>query len=156
MTFLLLVLFLQTTDCPMHHQHMVDARHDTFGMSHDTTQHAFRLLADGGAIELRSLTKDDQVAAIQKHMREVTSDFSRGDFEKPLFVHGVMPDGAARMKELGAAITYTFEALPDGGRIRITTTNAEALKAVHEFLRFQIKDHGTKDSTTVIPPDTPS
>lgn len=149
MITLLLAIFLQTTDCPMHHQHMVDARHDTFGMSHDSTEHSFRLLADGGAIELRSLTKDAQIAAIQKHMREVTSDFSRGDFAKPLFVHGVMPDGAARMKELGDAITYKFEELPDGGRIRITTTNADALKAVHDFLRFQIKDHGTKDSGTV-------
>src|SRR5947207_11391335 len=128
MIALLLAIFLQTTDCPLHHQHMVDARHDTFGMSHDSTEHSFRLLADGGAIELRSLTKDAQIAAIQKHMREVTSDFSRGDFAKPLFVHGAMPDGAARMKELGDAITYKFEELPDGGRIRITTTNADALK----------------------------
>jgi hypothetical protein len=146
MTFLLLALFLQTTDCPMHHQHMVDARHDTFGMSHDTTQHSFRLFADGGAIELRTVNADAKTAeAIQNHMSEVTADFSKGDFEKPLFVHGVMPDGAARMKELGDAISYSFEKLPDGGRIRITTKNADALKAVHEFLRFQIKDHGTKD-----------
>ncbi|HJW95141.1 MAG TPA: hypothetical protein VJ901_16110 [Thermoanaerobaculia bacterium] len=124
---------------------MADARHDTFGMSHETSQHSFRLFADGGAIELRG----DAAAAIQKHMREVTSDFSRGDFAKPLFVHGVMPDGAAHMKELGDAIAYKFEELPEGGRIRITTTNADALKAVHEFLRFQIKDHGTKDSGTI-------
>lgn len=150
MTFLLLALFLQTTDCPMHHQHMVDARHDTFGMSHDTTQHSFRLFADGGAIELRTVNADAKTAeAIRNHMREVTADFSKGDFEKPLFVHGVMPDGAARMKELGEAISYTFEKLPEGGRIRITTKNAGALKAVHEFLRFQIKDHGTKDSGEV-------
>ena len=145
MTWLLLGLFLQMTDCPMHHQHMVDARHDTFGMSHETTQHSFRLFADGGAIELRGTPKE----MIEKHMRAVVSDFSRGDFAKPLFVHGVMPDGAARMKELGDAIAYTFEELPDGGRIRITTTNADALKAVHDFLRFQIKDHGTKDSGTI-------
>lgn len=150
MTYLLLAIFLQTASCPMHHQHMVDARHDSFGMSHETTQHSFRLFADGGAIELRTLKDDAKTAeAIQTHMREVTADFSRGDFEKPLFVHGVMPDGAARMKELGEAISYSFEKLPDGGRIRITTKNADALKSVHEFLKFQIKDHGTKDSGKV-------
>ena len=142
MIALLFAFFMQ---CAQHHQHDVDARHDTFGMSHETTQHSFRLFADGGAIELRG----NDAAMIQKHMREVTSDFSRGDFAKPLFVHGVMPDGAARMKELGDAIAYKFEELPDGGRIRITTTNPDALKAVHDFLRFQIKDHGTKDSGTV-------
>ena len=143
-TAFLFALFFQC------HQHDVDSRHDTFGMSHETTQHSFRLLKDGGAIELRTTNDDaDTTAMIQKHMREVTSDFSRGDFAKPLFVHGVIPDGAARMKELAASITYTFEALPNGGRIRITTKNADALKAVHEFLRFQIKDHGTKDSGAI-------
>ena len=150
MIALFFAFFLQMADCPMHHQHDVDSRHDTFGMSHDTTQHSFRLLADGGAIELRTTNDDPKTAGmIQKHMREVTSDFSRGDFEKPLFVHDVMPDGAARMKQLGDAITYRFENLKEGGRIRITTKNAEALEAVHEFLRFQIKDHGTKDSGKV-------
>lgn len=147
MTYLLLAIFLQTAGCPMHHQHMVDARHDSFGMSHETTQHSFRLFADGGTIELRTLNEDPKTAeAIQTHMREVTADFSRGDFEKPLFVHGVMPDGAERMKELGETISYSFEKLPDGGRIRITTKDADALTSVHEFLKFQIKDHGTKDS----------
>jgi hypothetical protein len=36
-----------------------------------------------------------------------------------------------------------------GGRIRITTNNKEALAAVHEFLRFQIADHQTGDSTEI-------
>jgi len=33
--------------------------------------------------------------------------------------------------------------------VRITTKNSEAVKAVHEFLRFQIKDHATGDSMEV-------
>lgn len=39
----------QETTCPMHAQHMaagVDARHDTFGMSHIATTHSFRLFDD--------------------------------------------------------------------------------------------------------------
>jgi hypothetical protein len=35
--------------------------------------------------------------------------------------------------------------------VLITTKNAEALKALHEFLRFQISDHGTGDLTEVQP-----
>jgi hypothetical protein len=36
-----------------------------------------------------------------------------------------------------------------GAKIRVMTANAEAVKAVHEFLRFQIQDHQTGDSTEV-------
>jgi TusA-related sulfurtransferase len=33
-----------------------------------------------------------------------------------------------------------------GARIRISTNTPEAVKAIHKFLRFQIKDHQTGDS----------
>ena len=38
-----------------------------------------------------------------------------------------------------------------GDQVRIATSNPEALRAVHEFLRFQIRDHRTGDSLTVPP-----
>jgi len=34
---------------------------------------------------------------------------------------------------------------PAGSRVRIKTKNPDALKAIHEFLRFQIEDHHTGD-----------
>jgi hypothetical protein len=40
------------------------------------------------------------------------------------------------MKEKRAEISYTFEELSAGGRVRIKTTNPEALKAIHDFLRY--------------------
>src|SRR5204863_10195818 len=135
------VLFLMT--CPFHAQHVgVDARHDTFGMSHETTRHAFKLLADGGAIELRTTASDpDTTKVIQAHLRAVAADFARGDFSKPLFVHGTTPDGVPPIKALHDAIRYDFESLPDGGRIRITAKGAAAVGAVHDFLRFQLREH---------------
>ena len=56
------------------------------------------------------------------------------------------------MQRLKANIEYRFEETPLGGRIRISTTNREALAAVYEFLRFQIKDHATGDSGKVEKP----
>ena len=53
--------------------------------------------------------------------------------------------GLALMKEKHAEISYTFEELPAGRRVRIKTTNSNALKAIHDFLRFQIEDHHTGD-----------
>ena len=53
------------------------------------------------------------------------------------------------MKRLRTAIQYKLENTERGGRIRITTKNAEALQALHTFLRFQITDHQTGDSTEI-------
>jgi hypothetical protein len=156
--------------CPMHAQHMaaaktgtaaadgsaehgrhVDGRHDTFGMSHTTSVHSFRLFADGGAIELRAKDPADAatVTAIRTHLQQITPQFTKGDFSTPEFVHGYPPHGVAQLTQLREAITYRYQPLDAGGRIRITTANADALAAIHAFLRFQVTEHRTANSGTV-------
>ncbi len=53
------------------------------------------------------------------------------------------------MQRLKADIRFTFEELPQGGRVLINTTNHQALDAIHEFIRFQIREHQTGDNLTV-------
>ena len=160
------------SSCPMHARHMaaakakaaparadgsvehgrhVDGRHDTFGMSHTKSAHSFRLFADGGAIELRATSGADEatVAAIRRHLQEIVEEFVKGDFSTPQFVHGYTPDGVAHLERLGKEITYRYERVDGGGRIRITTTNAEALSALHAFLRFQVIEHRTANQGEV-------
>ena len=57
--------------------------------------------------------------------------------------------GVATLEKLKAEVRYDFAATKLGGTVQIRTTNKEALKAVHEFLRFQISDHKTGDTLTV-------
>ncbi|MDQ3280523.1 MAG: hypothetical protein M3Q69_03840 [Acidobacteriota bacterium] len=146
-----LIFTLAMAGCPMHDQHVgsqhVDERHDTFGMPHEAVHHNFRLLEDGGAIELHANAADDAktIDAIRSHIREIASDFSRNDFDKPHFVHGRTPDGVKEMQAQREAIAYAYEELADGARVRITTKNEKARDAVHAFLRFQIKDHHTSE-----------
>jgi len=64
-----------------------------------------------------------------------------------MFVHSQVPPGVTEMKDKRAEISYTFEELPTGGRVRIKTKNHDALNAVHDFLNFQIEDHQTGDKT---------
>lgn len=149
--------------CPMHAQHMkqvasndadhgsgVDNRHDSFGMAHDAVRHSFRLLRTGGVIELQTIETDEKaMTAIREHLRSVANDFTAGDFEKPLFVHGHKPDGVEIMAQRRDTIHYTFHELPRGGEVRIRTNDAEALAAIHQFLRFQITEHRTGDSGTI-------
>jgi hypothetical protein len=53
------------------------------------------------------------------------------------------------MKQRKAAISYKYEQTERGGRVRISTSNAEALRAIQEFLRFQIQEHQTGDPSEV-------
>jgi hypothetical protein len=87
------------------------------------------------------------VQAIRSHLAHIVTLFSNGNFSLPMFIHSQVPPGIPVMKEKRSAIFYTLEELPDGGRVRIKTEDRDALKAVHDFLRFQIEDHHTEDKT---------
>jgi hypothetical protein len=147
--------------CPMHKEHMKDAaqhkadveRHgdEAMGFPQDKTVHHFRLYSDGGGIEVTvNDDKDSQnLQAIRSHLTHIVTMFSNGEFSIPIFVHDQVPPGVPAMKEKRAEISYSLEELPAGGRVRIKTRNPEALKAIHEFLRFQIADHDTGDTTAI-------
>jgi hypothetical protein len=156
----LLMMAGDPATCPMHAQHMaaqhaasaVDTRGDrVMGFSHETAKHAFRLFADGGAVEVRANDADDRdtIAAIRGHLQEIAKEFAAGKFAKPEEIHTRMPDGVDVMKELDKAITYRYEELERGGRLRMVTTGERGIDAVHRFLRFQIDDHHTGDSGKV-------
>lgn len=144
--------------CPMHKEHMKASQHqadvekhgdEAMGFPHDKTTHHFRLLPDGGAIEVTvNDSKDTQdVQAIRSHLAHIVTMFSNGDFSLPMFIHSQVPPGVTEMKEKRGAISYTLEELPDGGRVRIKTVDHDALNAIHDFLDFQIEDHHTGDKT---------
>ena len=72
--------------------------------------------------------------------------FAAGNFQAPMLVHDTVPPGVPALQRLKAEVTYKFEKTERGGRVRITTQNAEALQSVHDFLKFQIADHHTGDA----------
>jgi hypothetical protein len=118
------------------------------GFDRAKTTHHFKLLADGGAIEMTANDPSDVASrdAIRQHVAKIAAMFAQGDFNIPMLVHGQKPPGTDTMKQLKGTISYTAENLPNGGRVQITTANSEALNAVHDFLRFQIQEHKTGDS----------
>ena len=143
--------------CPLHtghansDQHLVDVQKhgdEAMGFPHDKTTHRFRLYADAGAIEVAANdTKDyTNIKAIRSHLSHIATLFSEGDFSVPMLIHDQVPPGVEVMKKEHGQISYTAEEIPTGARLRIKAKSDNALKAVHEFLRFQIKDHHTGDS----------
>lgn len=136
------------------HQGVVQRGDEVMGFSHEKTKHHFRLYADGGAIEAEVNDSKDAASRdeIRSHFGHIAKLFAEGDFSAPMLIHAENPPGTEAMKRLRDAIEYKLESTEKGARIRITTKDAEALRAVHEFLRFQITDHRTGDSTDVTKP----
>jgi hypothetical protein len=121
------------------------------GFDQDKATHHFTLAADGGAIAVTANDTADQttLAQVRSHLQEIARSFAEGDFEKPLMTHGEMPPGVATMQRLKAEIAYTYAATDGGGVVRIATSNADARGAIHDFLRYQIREHATGDPLTV-------
>ena len=128
------------------------------GFDHSKTTHHFRLTAIGGRIEAESNDPADTASRdqIRTHFTHIAKMFSEGDFEAPMLIHEKVPPGVPVMKESKSSIRYDFETTERGGRIVISTKNARARDAIHQFLRFQIDDHKTGDSKEIEPPGKPS
>lgn len=137
--------------CAAHHA-AVDSRGDAvMGFDHDKTTHHFTLTPDGGVIAVSANDANDAASrdAIRGHLGHIAKMFAAGDFQAPMLIHGKTPPGVPVMKARKSAIRYVYETTPAGASVVISTADAKSLAAIHEFLRFQIEDHGTGDSLEV-------
>jgi hypothetical protein len=133
-------------------QHAMEHRgEDVMGFSQTKTTHHFLLAKDGGVIEVSAKDPKDTVsqAQIRMHLPRIATAFASGDFTDPMEVHEQTPPGVPTMKRLKAQIQYKFEEADAGGRVLIHSDNTKAIDAIHDFLRFQIREHHTGDSLKV-------
>jgi hypothetical protein len=121
------------------------------GFSQTATVHHFFLSPDGGVIQVEIKDPADRADRdmIRAHLSHIAQAFANGDFAIPMFVHDTLPPGVPEMKRLRGKIRYSFEPSARGGRVVISTTDKEAMAAIHRFLRFQIEEHKTGDPTEV-------
>ena len=153
--------------CPMHAEHMAaaapdgDPGHDhdamnargakEMGFDQAKTVHHFILRPDGGEIAVDALSKEDADSRdrIRTHLKSIATAFGRGDFSIPAAVHAQTVPGTAAMTRLRSEIRYAYEETPAGARVRVSSGNANAIDAIHDFLRFQIAEHRTGDPAQV-------
>ena len=137
---------------PVQHQHSLDQRgHAVMGFDQQKTVHRFSLYDDGGAIEVAVKDPADvtNLEAIRSHLPHIAEMFGAGNFDAPMEVHARSVPGTAEMARLKDRLSFAYVATPRGGRVDILTSDREARAAVHAFLKFQIQDHKTGDSTRV-------
>ena len=127
----------------------MNARGDKhMGFDHLKTTHHFLLKDDGGVIQVEANDPKDTDSRdqIRGHLQHIAMMFSDGNLEIPMLVHDKTPPGSEVMKKLKADITYKYDLTDRGALIRISSANPEAVQAIQEFLKFQIKEHMTGGS----------
>ena len=112
------------------------------GVDQYASAHRFEITSDGGTIELQSDRGDSlDVAQIRAHLKLIQHAFEAGDFSTPAFVHGHDMPGSSVLTAKRALIRYSYQDLPRGGQVRITTSDPDALAAVRAFLEAQGSEH---------------
>jgi hypothetical protein len=143
-----------------HEEHLAQMQKDTemkrrgaeaMGFDQSAVVHHFVLSRRGGFIEVEARDAADakNIAAIRSHLREIADEFGQGHFQAPSATHGEVPPGVPTLQRLHPAVSYTYVETTAGGGVAISTTDADAVKAVHEFLRYQIREHHTSDSEAI-------
>ena len=117
------------------------------GFDHLKTTHHFLLASAGGSIQIEANDVKDTASRdqIRGHLRHIRMMFSEGNFEVPMLIHEKTPPGSEVMQKLKAEISFQFKETERGAVIQMSSSNAEAIQAIHDFLRFQIKEHMTGD-----------
>jgi hypothetical protein len=122
------------------------------GFDQELTTHHFLLFTDGGALDVSVKDPSDMKNrdAIRSHLPHIALMFGDGNFEAPMLVHdSTNVPGTKIMAARKETIRYRYVETESGGRVNIVTSDPQSLAAVHSFLKFQIADHQTGDSTTV-------
>jgi hypothetical protein len=133
------------------HEEMNKRGDRVMGFDHTKTTHHFLLQERGGSIEITANSAGDAESSeqIRMHLKHIAMMFAEGNLNAPMLIHEQTPPGVPVMKELKDEIKYNFEEIDRGAAVRISTKNPVALKAIHDFLRFQITEHKTGDPLSV-------
>jgi len=134
-----------------HHHQMMEHGEKAMGFSQTATTHHFQLTKTGGVVEARvnDPTDTEMRDRIRHHLQSASQAFARGDFSAPMATHDEVPDGLREMQRLQKELSYKYVETDRGAKVVIRAANAEALKAVHDFLRYQIREHNTGDPLEV-------
>ena len=123
------------------------AANKAMGFDQTRAFHHFHLRPDGGVIEIHANdpSDDETIRKIAAHLEQISRTFAGGDFTSSKATHGEVPPGVPTLQRMKERVRYRFAASPVGGRMEIAADDAEAIGAIHEFLRYQIREHRTGD-----------
>lgn len=118
---------------------------DVMPFSVQATTHIFTKTADGGTQRVVAKDPSDapQIRLVRAHLREIASQFRKGDFSGPSHVHGDDMRGLVQLKAAKPGdISIAYRDVKGGAELTYRTRNAELVSALHAWFDAQLSDHG--------------
>jgi hypothetical protein len=107
------------------------------------TLHIFTPTAYGGMQDVVSTDEDaHQIALIRQHLSTQAALRAQGDYSVPAHMHGPSMPGLASLSGEAGHIQVRYEALPAGGRISYVSHDPVLIRAIHDWFKAQMHDHG--------------
>jgi hypothetical protein len=109
------------------------------------TIHVFTKTADGGV--QRVIAKDPadatQVRLIRAHLKELQSQFRRGDYSDPAKIHGTDMPGLAQLSAARPGeLSVDYKEIDNGAELIYRSGKPELVAAIGAWFDAQVSDHG--------------
>lgn len=110
------------------------------------TTHLFSKNKTGGVQQVIAKNPQDstQIRLIRQHLRDISDQFTTGNFSAPTHIHGASMPGLNELKNAKPGeVSIDYQDLPGGGQIRYSTTSAPLVAALQRWFDAQLSDHGS-------------
>jgi hypothetical protein len=119
---------------------------DVMPFSLKATQHVFTKTPDGGVqkVVARNTADSEQVKLVRGHLRDIQTQFLKGDFSGPTHIHGAQMPGLADLKAAKPGqIVIDYKEVAGGAELTYRTADTKLATALHKWFDAQVSDHGT-------------
>lgn len=118
---------------------------DVMPFSLKATTHIFTKTAEGGVqrVVAKSASDAQQVKLVREHLREIKTQFLKGDFSGPTHIHGAEMPGLADLKAAKPGqVAIDYKEVATGAELTYRTADAKLVAALHQWFDAQLSDHG--------------
>lgn len=119
---------------------------DVMPFSLKATTHIFTKTAEGGTqrVVAKSAADEQQVKLVREHLRDIQSQFLKGDFSGPTHIHGAEMPGLADLKAAKPGqIAIDYKDVAAGAELTYRTSDTKLVSALHQWFDAQLSDHGS-------------
>jgi len=109
------------------------------------TTHVFTKAPDGGVqrVVAKSGADTQQVKLVREHLRDIQTQFLKGDFSGPTHIHGAEMPGLAELKAAKPGqIAIEYKDVDAGAELTYRTADSKLVAALHQWFDAQMSDHG--------------
>jgi hypothetical protein len=118
---------------------------DVMPFSLKATTHVLTKTAQGGVqrVVAKSPADAQQVKLVREHLRNIQTQFLKGDFSGPTHIHGAEMPGLSELKSAKPGqVAIDYKDVHAGAELTYRTADAKLVAALHQWFDAQLSDHG--------------